>query len=174
MVPPAPRAMGPVGGTGGTRVWGVWVPGRPALVAGLGRAPVVQRRVRKTNASAGRAFLPGRKAIPLKTSVSLCRHVGEPRFPELVTAQAANAQAEEPIAAGTTTPPGGTSSSQAFSAAFTDPEAHVNGTIAQELRDRDLLGAERCALAAVWPRRSSRDVVCYRAGRRCRFFVGRR
>ena len=82
---------------------------------------------------------------------------------ELVTAQAANAQAEEPIAAGTTTPPGGTSSSQAFSAAFTDPEAHVNGTIAQELRDRDLLGAERCALAAVWPRRSSRDVVCYRA-----------
>lgn len=77
-MPPAPRAMGPVGGTGGTRVWGVWVPGRRALVAGLGRAPVVQRRVRKTNASAGRAFLPGRKATPLKTSVSRCRHVGEP------------------------------------------------------------------------------------------------
>ena len=54
--------MGPVGGTGGTRVWGVWVPGRRALVAGLGRAPVVQRRVRKTNRGAQGAFLHCRKA----------------------------------------------------------------------------------------------------------------
>ena len=41
-MPPAPRAMGPVGGAGGTRVWGGWAPGRRALVAGLGRAPVVR------------------------------------------------------------------------------------------------------------------------------------